>query len=188
MRRSETVGGRVERPAGRPGRGARPGWALPSALVVAALALIGPKVIASAAFADDPPAALAGPIPAEVIEVIDGDTLLVRAGIWVGQAVETRVRVVGIDAPEATGACARERALARAARAFVRARLAAAGAAPARVRLYDIRHGKYAGRVLARVETAAGEDIGAALLRRGLARAYDGGRRQGWCAGSATAD
>ena len=31
---------------------------------------------------------LAGPVPAEVVRVVDGDTLLVRAEIWLGQTVE----------------------------------------------------------------------------------------------------
>ncbi|MFC5354802.1 thermonuclease family protein [Azospirillum himalayense] len=46
------------------------------------------------------PPALPGPIPAEVLEVLDGDTLLVRATIWLGQVVETHIRVDGLDAPE----------------------------------------------------------------------------------------
>lgn len=185
MRRRERKGRAAGIGRGRLRPGPSPGWAV-AAAVAAALVPAWPTA-ESAAVAADLAAALAGPIPAEVVEVIDGDTLLVRAVIWVGQAVETRVRIAGVDAPETAGACAEERALARTARAFVQARLAAAGPAPATVRLYDVRNGKYAGRVLARVETAAGEDIGAALLGRGLARAYDGGRRQGWCAAPAPA-
>jgi endonuclease YncB( thermonuclease family) len=50
------------------------------------------------------------------------------------------------------------------------------------VRLRDVRYGKYARRVVARVETPAGEDLGRALLDAGLARPYDGGRRASWCA------
>jgi len=154
---------------------------LASAAALAAVCAVGPPASAAA------PVSLAGPIPATVVEVIDGDTLSVRAGIWIGQAIETRVRIAGIDAPEMTGACRRERALARAARAFVISRLGAASG-PARVRLYDVRYGKYAGRVLARVETAAGEDVGVALLVRGLARPYGGGRRASWCAGLAAGE
>jgi len=117
-----------------------------------------------------------GPVSARVLDVIDGDTILVRARIWIGQEVETRVRLVGVDAPELRGACAHERGLAVAARDFVGAALASGS-----VRLRDIRHGKYGGRVLARVATAEGEDLGALLVAAGLARAYRGGRRGGWC-------
>ncbi len=55
---------------------------------------------------------LSGPVPATVIEVMDGDTVKVRARIWLGQDLSTRVRLAGIDAPELNGGCARERALA----------------------------------------------------------------------------
>jgi endonuclease YncB( thermonuclease family) len=44
-----------------------------------------------------------------------------------------------------------------------------------------VRYGKYARRVVARVETAGGLDLGAALLAAGLAQAYDGRRRPTWC-------
>ena len=49
------------------------------------------------------------------------------------------------------------------------------------IRLYDIRNGKYAGRVVARVTALDGADIGVALIARGVARRYDGSRRAGWC-------
>ena len=50
-----------------------------------------------------------GPVPAEVLAVLDGDTLVVRARIWLGQDVETRIRLDGIDAPELKGKCESER-------------------------------------------------------------------------------
>ncbi len=40
-----------------------------------------------------------GPILARVVEVIDGDTILVEARIWLDQVVTTRVRLAGVDAP-----------------------------------------------------------------------------------------
>ena len=126
---------------------------------------------------------LAGPVPAVVTRVVDGDTLEVRARIWLGQDLAIRVRLAGIDAPEAGSRCAEERALALRARAFLAERLIPEpGGPPPLVRLRDIRNGKYAGRVLARVEASAGLDLGAALLAAGLARRYDGGRRVPWCA------
>ena len=119
---------------------------------------------------------LPGPVPARVVRIIDGDTVIVRARIWLGQEVEIRVRLKGIDAPEANGRCAHERRLARRAGAYLRARIDGGA-----VRLTDIEYGKYAGRVVARLITQDGEDIAAALLKAGLARAYDGRRRIGWC-------
>ncbi len=123
---------------------------------------------------------LPGPILARVIEVIDGDTILVEARIWLGQVVTTRVRLDGVDAPEMNGACDLERAAARAARAFLGDRIAA-DPDGARVVLHRVRWGKYAGRVLARVSTPDGADLAAALLAAGHARPYAGGRRPGWC-------
>ncbi len=149
---------------------------LPSAAGVLALIL----TLAGAARGGE---RLAGPVPAVVTEVVDGDTLEVRARIWLGQELAIRVRLAGIDAPEAGSRCAEERALALRARAFLAERLVPApGDPPPVVRLRDIRNGKYAGRVLARVEAPAGFDLGAALLAAGLARRYDGSRRAPWCA------
>jgi endonuclease YncB( thermonuclease family) len=127
---------------------------------------------------------LPGPIGAQVLRVIDGDTLEVSAHIWLGQDVATRVRLAGIDAPELQGGCRHEREMAARARAHVLARLAPAAGSPARVSLYDINLDKYGGRVLARVLTADGEDLGLSLLAAGLARPYAGRGRRSWYAGA----
>ncbi len=121
-----------------------------------------------------------GPILARVVEVIDGDTILVEARIWLDQVVTTRVRLAGVDAPEMNGACDLERAAARAARAFLGGRIAA-DPDGARVVLHRVRWGKYAGRVLAQVSTPDGADLAAALVAAGHARPYAGGRRPAWC-------
>lgn len=94
-----------------------------------------------------------GPVQARVLAVIDGDTLSVAARIWLGQEIAVRVRLAGVDAPEIKSDCASERQLARAAKRFLEAW------AGTPVVLHDARYGKYAGRVLARVETAAGENL-----------------------------
>jgi endonuclease YncB( thermonuclease family) len=129
--------------------------------------------LSSAAFAID---SVPGPVPARVLAVIDGDTLVVQARIWIGQAVETKVRLENIDTPELTARCEEARLLAEAARALVQ-ELADHG----EVTLHDVHVGKYAGRVLARVVAADGRDFGATLLAAGLARSYDGGARLPWC-------
>ncbi len=119
---------------------------------------------------------IAGPVAARVVRVIDGDTLTVEATIWIGQRITVNARIRGIDAPELRGACPREKTMARAARA------ALAGFAEARaVTLTGIENDKYAGRVVADVATDEGIDLGARMLAAGLARAYDGGGRGGWC-------
>ncbi len=158
-----------------------PSWA--GILALAALVVGG--VLPGALGAAD---RLAGPLPAQVVSVLDGDTLEVRVHIWLGQDLNTRVRLAGIDAPELKGKCDRERDLAQRARAYLLARLEPAAAGAGMVRLREVRYGKFAGRVLARVETWDGTDLGQGLLAAGLARPYDGRRRASWCEAAATAD
>ena len=150
----------------------RPRRVTVSARVAAALAA-GVTLVAAAAPAGE---VLPGPVPARVLEVIDGDTVLVRAHIWLGQEVSIRVRLAGVDAPELRSACAEEREAARAARSFLAARLAHGQA-----QLSDIHYGKFAGRVVARLHDADGADLSAVLVEAGLARAYAGGARTPWC-------
>jgi endonuclease YncB( thermonuclease family) len=144
---------------------------------------VGPAILAAAALAvqaassrDAGRDVLAGPVPAEVVAVLDGDTIAVKARIWLGQELATHVRLSGIDAPELHGKCDRERRLAAAARDFLAQRLAERP-----VQLRDVRFGKYAGRVVARVVTETGEDVAGALVEAGLARPYGGGTRRPWC-------
>lgn len=120
---------------------------------------------------------LAGPVPAEVERVVDGDTLAVRAQIWLDQDVRVLVRLRGIDAPEGRARCEEERRLAARAKAYL---TAAVSGGP--VTLSAVEGGKYHGRVLADVTTAEGRDVSGALLRTGLARPYGGAKRGTWCA------
>ncbi|HYH21603.1 MAG TPA: thermonuclease family protein [Azospirillum sp.] len=146
-----------------------------AATLLGAPLLAGPLLTtASPAMAER--AVLPGPIPAEVLEVVDGDTLAVRATIWLGHSVETRVRVDGIDTPERRAQCPQEKQLAEAAHERLRALVA-----DGRVSLLDVQNDKYGGRVRARVVTAGGADVAEALLTAGLARRYRGERRQSWC-------
>ena len=116
---------------------------------------------------------LKGPVKAALLRVIDGDTIEVRARIWLGLDLTTRVRLWGIDAPELVGACRRERAMARAAKLLLERSLSPT------LMLNDIRHDKYGGRVVARVGTATVEDVGGVLTAAGLAIPY--GSTAGWC-------
>lgn len=132
-------------------------------------------LLASAAPADAKEI-LPGPVPATVLEVIDGDTVKLRAHIWLGQEVETAVRLDGVNAPELRGDCAAERRLAAAARDYLAGLLG-----DGRVSLRDIAQDKYGGRVVAKIAVMGGRDVGDALLAAGLARPYDGGARGSWC-------
>ncbi len=150
------------------------GCLLALALPIGALPIGVLSGAGSAAAAEE---ALVGPVPAEVVRVIDGDTIEVRARIWLGQTVETRVRLAAIDTPEMRGGCPDSLALAIRARDRVETLVANRA-----VTLLDIRYDRYGGRVLARVQTADGIDISAALLESGLAYPYSGeGPRHDWC-------
>lgn len=123
---------------------------------------------------DAPPVAGLG-IPARVISVYDGDTLTVEAWPWPGQSIETRIRLDGIDTPEIRGRCPEEIAQAKAARDRL------AELAGDRVYLQNIRPGYYAGRMVARVYTAAGDDIAPVLIAENYGRPW-AGHRESWCA------
>jgi micrococcal nuclease len=116
---------------------------------------------------------LNGPVNAELLRVIDGDTIEVRARIWLGLDLTTRVRLSGIDAPELDGVCRAEREKARAAKLLLLRSLSPT------LMLNDIRHDKYGGRVVARVGTATVDDVGGVLTAAGLAVPY--GNTARWC-------
>ena len=119
---------------------------------------------------------LPGPFPAEITDVVDGDTVEVRVTVWLGQEITTRLRLRGIDAPELASACPDEYRLAREARE----RLAELVAGEP-IRVADVGLDKYGGRVVGRLLFASGEDVGQILAQEGYARLYDGGRRDSWC-------
>ena len=82
--------------------------------------------------------------------------------------------IVACEMGQHSAAAGRE--LAAAARDFVTARVGGGD-----VILWDVRYDKFGGRVLARVETGAGADLGSLMIGAGLGRAYDGGKRKPWC-------
>jgi endonuclease YncB( thermonuclease family) len=114
--------------------------------------------------------------PADVVRIIDGDTLEARVRVWPGLDVNTKVRLRNIDAPELHARCADELAKAQAARAALETMLAVGG-----VTISQVGIDKYGGRIDALVATRDTADVSAALLNRGFARSYDGGRRGSWC-------
>lgn len=116
-----------------------------------------------------------GPVPAEIIKIIDGDTVDVRVQTWIGQYMRVSVRIYGIDTPEFRASCPEEKRLAH------KARQALAGlVSQKKITLRNIRYGKYAGRVLAEIY-AGDQNIGERLVQAAYARAYNGGQRHSWC-------
>jgi endonuclease YncB( thermonuclease family) len=112
----------------------------------------------------------------DVLRVNDGDTFEARVHVWPGIQITTKVRLRGIDAAEFKARCPDELRQAEAARDALRKLLAEGGVTIGRI-AFD----KYGGRVVADAATQASGDVSAALLRAGLVRGYDGGRRESWC-------
>lgn len=107
----------------------------------------------------------------------DGDTITVDLpGIHPLIGKEISIRIDGIDAPEIKGRCDREIRLAREAKAVVTDMLSNAK----RIVLANVGRDKYF-RIDATVMTD-GIDVGAELVRLGLAVKYDGGTKtHRWC-------
>lgn len=108
--------------------------------------------------------------------IVDGDTL----AVW---RERVSVRITGIDTPEIHGQCADEKAAA----AKARDRLQAIVGAAKRVEIHECKPGadKF-GRMLCRL-SADGNDVGDQLVAEGIARAYDGKGRAGWCSNESNA-
>jgi endonuclease YncB( thermonuclease family) len=117
-----------------------------------------------------------GIYPAEVLRVADGDTFEARVQVWPGIAINTMVRLRGVDTPELKARCPEERVKAEAARAKLAAILSEGTVELSRVSL-----DKFGGRIDAAASTRATPDVSAAILQAGLGRSYTGGRREGWC-------
>ena len=119
---------------------------------------------------------LSGPYTAEVLRVIDGDTIEARVRIWLGQDVTARIRVRGIDTPELRGRCPGEREAAAGARKHLTMLLAGVP-----VTLSRIGNDKFGGRLDASVALPDGSDIAHAMKLAGHAREWSG--RRGACPG-----
>lgn len=112
----------------------------------------------------------------EVTSIYDADTFRINIKDYPPIAGEhIPVRVLGIDAPEIRGKCQKEKLLARKAKQFTVGKLRNAKL----IELRNIKRGKYF-RVLAYV-FVDGMSLGDLLIKSGLARTYDGGKRLGWC-------
>ena len=115
--------------------------------------------------------------PARVTRVIDGDTFDAVVMLDEDIRVSVRVRMRDLDTPEIHGKCDYERKMA----ARARERLAEILPIGSIVELSNIRDDKYLGRIDANVAIADGADVSARMVRAGLGRRYNGGRRAGWC-------
>ncbi|TDQ81972.1 nuclease-like protein [Dongia mobilis] len=117
-----------------------------------------------------------------VLGAVDGDTLRVELPGLPPELQPIKVRVLGIDTPEAGGraACALERDLGAKATALTRFLIHEAKRRGDAIVFSAIGWDKYGGRIDAHV-SIGGQSLGDTLIRAGLARPYDGGKRRNWC-------
>lgn len=112
----------------------------------------------------------------EVVAVYDGDTFTANIKGWppvVGERVQVRIR--GIDTPELTSKDPAKLDQARRAKQRLVELLRGTLERRPKVTLHAVARDKYF-RVLATVR-ADGVDVGQVLIREGLAREYDGGKK-----------
>ena len=111
-----------------------------------------------------------------VRSVYDGDTIRVDIDGWpqiIGKNMP--VRILRVDTPEIQGKCQAEKEKAKQARNFLYSSLKNGKI----VELRNIQRGKYF-RILSDVYID-GVRISDELIKNGLARAYNGGKRKTWC-------
>lgn len=119
-----------------------------------------------------------GPVTAEVIRVIDGDTILVTARPWPQQSIEVYVRLRGIDTPELKSSCQKGKTAAIEAKHLLEEMALGSSV----VKLSRISADKYFGRIVADVSLADGRDPAKEMMAAGLAAAYSGkGHKNNLC-------
>ena len=116
-------------------------------------------------------------VPAVVKYIVDGDTFSAGVKLSDDTVVSVRVRLRNVDTPELHGECIDEIVAANVAKN----RLAELLPVDSVVELENVKDDKYLGRIDANVLDSRGLDVGKILIREGLGRAYNGGRRQSWC-------
>lgn len=112
----------------------------------------------------------------KVVDVYDVDTFYIDIeGISPIFGERLPIRINGIDGPEIRGKCEQEKALARRARGYLKAKISLAKD----VSLYNVKRGKYF-RLIADVYID-GKNINNYLVDMGVVVPYHGGERINWC-------
>lgn len=112
---------------------------------------------------------------AEVIEIVDGDTIRVSIPLWIDHTLIKTIRIRGIDTPELRSKCHAEKQAAELAKTKLSDLIGGRT-----VSLKNVAYGKYAGRVLADIYL---DDVNVSdwLIDQDLAIGYGGGKRSSWC-------
>ena len=114
---------------------------------------------------------------AEFIENYDGDSMTIRIYVWRGLPAVLKVRLMGLDTPEAGWRAKSELERELGAMAKREAELLLSNAKKIVCRVYNIKE-KF-GRTLVDL-ICDGQDVGEMLIAKGLAREYDGGKKLPW--------
>ena len=116
---------------------------------------------------------------AEVLDIIDGDTIRVEAHPWPGHQWTGLIRLRGIDAPELRRSkCQEEKDQG------IMARDTLVSLIPPRVFLANIKSGTFGKRIVANVMDG-NKDLAHMLMENGVGRPYFKGKRKTWCNESA---
>ncbi|MCD9477141.1 thermonuclease family protein [Photobacterium phosphoreum] len=115
--------------------------------------------------------------PSAIASIYDGDTFRAYIqGITPQGERSTRIRIRHLDTPEIKGKCPAEIKGALAARAKARQWLMQAST----IQLSHLGYDRY-GRLLATVTLNGQQSYANKMIQQGLARPYEGKKRQGWC-------
>jgi endonuclease YncB( thermonuclease family) len=106
----------------------------------------------------------------------DGDTIMITLDSLPKPLNNASVRILGIDAPEMHGKCAKEIAAAKAAKQKLTDLIGTSKT----ISLSGFSWDKYGSRIDA-IVSVNGVDLGSEMLKSGLVRTYSGGVRASWC-------
>jgi len=106
---------------------------------------------------------LPGPYPADVLRVIDGDTVEVRVHLWPGLSQVTHIRLRDVNTPELHSRCHTQRDIAWAAKDFLTNLLAGQT-----VHVSQVADDKYGGRFDAYMILSDGQNVSQLIAASGL--------------------
>jgi endonuclease YncB( thermonuclease family) len=117
----------------------------------------------------------------KVIRVVDGDSLEI-ANEFLPEELKLFVRIKGIDTPEKAprAKCEKENILAQKASNYTKNSIEKAQKNRQKITFSEIKWDKYGGRIVAKVMIDESE-LGQELVRKGLARVYNGEKKKTWC-------
>ena len=127
---------------------------------------------------DDDGTVMKHPISVYATRVIDGDSIVISAHIWISLYQETVLRLAHANAPEIRGMCPEERAKAEEALQFVKRWIEGSS----ELNIHDVQQDRFGGRVVGRIVNERNQDLGQLLLAHQLARSREVEyHREYWC-------